>query len=52
MRRIADENGLKALFDKYDLDALVCTLADAAAVPIFLAGPAKYVGKQLLAGIC
>jgi Asp-tRNA(Asn)/Glu-tRNA(Gln) amidotransferase A subunit family amidase len=39
---LADEDGLKAFFDKYELDALVCTLADVTGAPIILASPARY----------
>ncbi|KAG7531760.1 hypothetical protein FFLO_04129 [Filobasidium floriforme] len=42
VEQAADNEGLKALFDTYNLDALICTLADSTTVPIVLASAAKY----------
>ena len=43
MEQAADNDGLKALFDTYNLDALICTLADSTNVPMVLASAAKSV---------
>jgi hypothetical protein len=41
VEQAADNDGLKALFDTYNLDALICTLADSTNVPMVLASAAK-----------
>lgn len=39
---MADQDGLRQHFDKYQLDAMVCSFADLGGVPIVLAAVAKY----------
>lgn len=41
VEQAANNDGLKALFDAYNLDALICTLADSTNVPMVLASAAK-----------
>jgi hypothetical protein len=41
VEQAADNDGLKALFDTYNLDALICALADSTNVPMVLASAAK-----------
>jgi hypothetical protein len=39
--RIADQEGLRVVFDKYDLDGLVFFQQDGIGMPVWFASPAR-----------